>query len=64
MHKQWVQLLLTLCMCVICYGTISVVAYAAMFDDAIRLTSTAKYLNAGTVEFLVDKEVSVHCRIL
>eukprot|EP00953_Heterococcus_sp_UTEX-ZZ885_P031634 16585-Heterococcus_DN1.PRE.1 len=31
-----------------------------MFDDAIRLTSTAKYLNAGTVEFLVDKEVSVH----
>lgn len=28
----------------------------AMFDDATRLTSTAKYLNAGTVEFLVDKE--------
>jgi pyruvate carboxylase len=39
--------------------------YAAMFDDAIRLTSTAKYLNAGTVEFLVDKEVSAHfCSLL
>lgn len=28
----------------------------AMFDDAVRLCATAKYLNAGTVEFLVDKE--------
>jgi hypothetical protein len=31
-----------------------------MFDDALRLTAKAKYLNAGTVEFLVDKEVSAH----
>ena len=29
----------------------------AMFADALRLTGEAKYLNAGTVEFLVDKEV-------
>jgi pyruvate carboxylase len=28
----------------------------AMLDDAVRLTSEAKYLNAGTVEFLVDAE--------
>ncbi len=28
----------------------------ALFDDAVRLTSAAKYLCAGTVEFLVDKE--------
>ncbi|KAG5179986.1 putative carboxylase [Tribonema minus] len=28
----------------------------AMLNDAVRLTSHAKYLNAGTVEFLVDKE--------
>ena len=27
----------------------------AMFDDAVRLTSRAKYRNAGTVEFLVDE---------
>ncbi|CAN0489296.1 unnamed protein product [Discosporangium mesarthrocarpum] len=27
-----------------------------MFDDAVRLTSHAKYLNAGTVEFLVDQQ--------
>jgi pyruvate carboxylase len=40
--------------------TVFVLSSAAMFDDAIRLTSTAKYLNAGTVEFLVDKEVSLH----
>lgn len=26
-----------------------------MFDDAVRLTSMAKYRNAGTVEFLVDE---------
>ncbi|RHY06650.1 hypothetical protein DYB36_000398 [Aphanomyces astaci] len=29
---------------------------AAMINDAVRLTSAAKYKNAGTVEFLVDKE--------
>lgn len=29
---------------------------AAMLSDAIRLLSAAKYRNAGTVEFLVDKE--------
>ncbi|CAM9814610.1 unnamed protein product [Ascophyllum nodosum] len=28
----------------------------AMFDDAVRLCASAKYLNAGTVEFLVDQE--------
>ena len=28
----------------------------AMFDDAVRLCSAAKYKNAGTVEFLVDGE--------
>ncbi|CAM9237187.1 unnamed protein product [Phaeothamnion confervicola] len=28
----------------------------AMLDDAVRLTSEAKYLNAGTVEFLVDQQ--------
>ncbi|KAG5187976.1 putative carboxylase [Tribonema minus] len=28
----------------------------AMLNDALRLTAHAKYLNAGTVEFLVDKE--------
>eukprot|EP00752_Nemacystus_decipiens_P003621 g3338.t1 len=28
----------------------------AMFDDAVRLCGSAKYLNAGTVEFLVDQE--------
>lgn len=28
----------------------------ALFDDAVRLTSEAKYLCAGTVEFLVDGE--------
>jgi len=28
----------------------------AMFDDAVRLTASAKYRNAGTVEFLVDEE--------
>lgn len=28
----------------------------ALFDDAVRLTSEAKYLCAGTVEFLVDRE--------
>ncbi|KAG2527234.1 hypothetical protein BBO99_00003551 [Phytophthora kernoviae] len=28
----------------------------AMIDDAVRLTSAAKYLNAGTVEFLVDQQ--------
>ena len=28
----------------------------AMFDDAVRLTSNAKYRNAGTVEFLVDEQ--------
>mmetsp|Transcript_5521 Transcript_5521/g.7772 ORF Transcript_5521/g.7772 Transcript_5521/m.7772 type:complete len:1187 (+) Transcript_5521:80-3640(+) len=28
----------------------------SMLNDAMRLTSRAKYLNAGTVEFLVDKE--------
>ena len=28
----------------------------AMLDDAVRLTANAKYRNAGTVEFLVDKE--------
>lgn len=28
----------------------------AMFDDAVRLCATAKYLNAGTVEFLVDQQ--------
>jgi pyruvate carboxylase len=28
----------------------------AMFDDAVRLTSKAKYRNAGTVEFLVDEQ--------
>lgn len=28
----------------------------ALFDDAVRLTSEAKYLCAGTVEFLVDQE--------
>ena len=27
----------------------------AMFDDTVRLTSRAKYRNAGTVEFLVDE---------
>mmetsp|Transcript_14151 Transcript_14151/g.27488 ORF Transcript_14151/g.27488 Transcript_14151/m.27488 type:complete len:1192 (+) Transcript_14151:68-3643(+) len=27
----------------------------AMIDDAVRLTAAAKYKNAGTVEFLVDK---------
>ena len=27
-----------------------------MFDDAVRLCASAKYLNAGTVEFLVDQE--------
>ena len=27
----------------------------AMLDDAVRLLSAAKYRNAGTVEFLVDK---------
>jgi pyruvate carboxylase len=28
----------------------------AMIEDAVRLTKAAKYLNAGTVEFLVDQE--------
>jgi pyruvate carboxylase len=28
---------------------------AAVLDDAVRLLSAAKYRNAGTVEFLVDK---------
>eukprot|EP00607_Mallomonas_marina_P006361 CAMPEP_0182425242 /NCGR_PEP_ID=MMETSP1167-20130531/11595_1 /TAXON_ID=2988 /ORGANISM="Mallomonas Sp, Strain CCMP3275" /LENGTH=1188 /DNA_ID=CAMNT_0024605739 /DNA_START=92 /DNA_END=3658 /DNA_ORIENTATION=+ len=28
----------------------------AMLDDAVKLCATAKYKNAGTVEFLVDKE--------
>ena len=28
----------------------------ALFEDAVRLTSEAKYLCAGTVEFLVDKQ--------
>ncbi|TYZ62692.1 hypothetical protein PybrP1_002695 [[Pythium] brassicae (nom. inval.)] len=28
----------------------------AMIDDAVRLTKAAKYLNAGTVEFLVDQQ--------
>ncbi|POM80328.1 Pyruvate carboxylase, partial [Phytophthora palmivora] len=28
----------------------------AMIEDAVRLTSAAKYLNAGTVEFLVDQQ--------
>ncbi|GBG25673.1 Pyruvate carboxylase [Hondaea fermentalgiana] len=28
----------------------------AMIDDAVRLTAAAKYKNAGTVEFLVDKQ--------
>lgn len=28
----------------------------AMFDDAVRLCASAKYLNAGTVEFLVDQK--------
>ncbi|TMW66726.1 hypothetical protein Poli38472_014038 [Pythium oligandrum] len=28
----------------------------AMIDDAVRLTKAANYLNAGTVEFLVDQE--------
>lgn len=28
----------------------------AMIDDAVRLTKAAKYLNAGTVEFLVDQK--------
>ncbi|CAM9720925.1 unnamed protein product, partial [Hapterophycus canaliculatus] len=28
----------------------------AMFDDAVRLCASAKYLNAGTVEFLVDQQ--------
>ncbi|KAG4059916.1 hypothetical protein JG687_00001522 [Phytophthora cactorum] len=28
----------------------------AMIDDAVRLTCAAKYLNAGTVEFLVDQQ--------
>ena len=28
----------------------------AMFDDAVHLTSRAKYRNAGTVEFLVDEQ--------
>lgn len=27
-----------------------------LFDDAVRLTSEAKYLCAGTVEFLLDRE--------
>lgn len=28
----------------------------ALFEDAVRLCSAAKYLCAGTVEFLVDKQ--------
>lgn len=28
----------------------------ALFDDATRLCAAAKYLCAGTVEFLVDKQ--------
>ena len=28
----------------------------ALFDDSVRLLSSAKYKNAGTVEFLVDEQ--------